>query len=426
MAQTTVKPMLDVRNCKDTRFPIKIMVTFPVLVGTQTKFVQKFFRDKLSKKDRVTKEDFAKILKGELRMKELRDIRTRMMTDEKKAGDLLEEFPFITPELFAERWEGYKGRTIDTVELFDILIKGYREAGQASCTNKYTCARNALIKYIDPDAKEKAPVVPLQMISEEFLNEWKAAWKKDINTFMGYMECLRHVFNYAMDAKRRFISTDFYPFCRTSGGSGFVIYKVDNPQRKALPLDEKNKVLAYVPKTEEEKRALAFWRFSFFGNGMNPTDIAHAKQANIHEGEYSFRRQKNIRRRSPKLITFHMADDLFRTIEQYGGHSPYLFGIINDEMDAHKKRKAIHAWTCGINNVLKRIGQALELSVPLRMGMARHTTAATVLESGGDMRDVQEMLGHHLLATTEHYTKGKVSLQRSKRLISLLGLPETA
>jgi integrase/recombinase XerD len=57
--------------------------------------------------------------------------------------------------------------------------------------------------------------------------------------------------------------------------------------------------------SDTEKRARAYWLFSYFANGMNPKDIASLKYSNIHEEYIIFERAKTERslRDDPKPIT---------------------------------------------------------------------------------------------------------------------------
>ncbi len=57
-----------------------------------------------------------------------------------------------------------------------------------------------------------------------------------------------------------------------------------------------------------------------------------------------------------------------------------------------------------IQQRIKRIAQQRDISQPVHPHMLRHSFASHLLESSGDLRGVQELLGHANLSTTQIYT----------------------
>jgi len=143
-----------------------------------------------------------------------------------------------------------------------------------------------------------------------------------------YLRPLRAVFNIAIEdgiIKRE----KCYPF----GRKKYLIPNSRNP-KKALDMQGIAKIYHHKTASDNEEYAKDLWFFCYFGNGMNPKDLAHLKFKNI-EGEYlTFERAKTelTARTNPKPITVYINEDMRRIIDRWGNkdQSPnnYIFPVL--------------------------------------------------------------------------------------------------
>jgi integrase/recombinase XerD len=218
-----------------------------------------------------------------------------------------------------------------------------------------------------------------------------------------YTRCLRVIFNEAIF--QGIIKRErCYPFGRRLYQCPMSINR-----KKALTLDEVEKIYYYEPICQEERKAKDFWLFSYLGNGINPTDIAHLKFKNIEDGYITFQRSKteNSTRATTKMITFYITDDLERIIRYWcnKNESPnnYLFPILQNGYSPLKEVEQIELFVQALNDWMYKIKTKLGIEKKVTTYVARHTFSTVLKRSGVSTEFIQESLGHTDIRTTENY-----------------------
>jgi len=244
-------------------------------------------------------------------------------------------------------------------------------------------------------------------ITVSYLNKYER-WMVDVNkcskTTVGIkLRALRAVFNEAIE--NGLIKRDkCYPFGRRK-------YQIPTSRnlKKALELTDVQKIYEHVPEAYEARKAKAYWLFCYFGNGMNPKDLAYLRYKNI-DGEYlSFIRAKTERstRNDPKLITAYINEDMTQIIEEWGNKdrrpNNFIFPILNHEADPMRQFVIVKNLVKFINEGMARIAVTLGINKKVNNMVCRHTFSTVMKRSGASTEFIQEALGHTDKKTTENY-----------------------
>lgn len=241
-----------------------------------------------------------------------------------------------------------------------------------------------------------------------------------------YTRALRTLFNEA--AARGFVDKEkFYPFGKRK-------YRIPHTRRrkKALTIEDVEKIYFYTPANEYENRAKDYWLFMYLCNGINPKDVALLKYENIEDGYLIFERAKTIltARSDPKTITVFITEDIQGIISRLGNAntSPgnYIFPILKDDMNPLQVHEAIKLFIAFVNNWMKEIGDSLNLPKKATTVISRHTFATVMKRAGASTEYIKEALGHHELKTTDIYMDSfekEVKKEFSSKLTSFKSKP---
>ena len=281
-----------------------------------------------------------------------------------------------------------------------VFIKKLIRESRISTAIGYHCSYVSLKKFRGD--------VSFSTITVSFLTEyenWLRSQGLSKTTVGIYLRPLRAIFNEAIEdgiIKKE----KCYPFGKRK-------YRIPSSKnvKKALELSDVQKIFFYEcnPLSPNEQQARDYWLFSYFGNGMNPKDIANLKYKNM-DGDYIiFERSKTERslRSDPKPITVFLTDDMKAIIDRWGNKNKsannYIFPILENSLSPLRQYELIQNFVSFINDWMKRILKNLGIDKKATTYVARHTFSTVLKRSGASTEFIQEALGHSDLKTTENY-----------------------
>ena len=210
---------------------------------------------------------------------------------------------------------------------------------------------------------------------------------------------LRAIFNMAMH--EQVIDRRIYPFHKR----GYIIPQTTK-RKKALSRDSVTALLGFTPVIKEERVALDYFIFSYFGNGMNMKDVAYLRYSDINGLALRFIRKKTENTSTqPKEIRVSITPEMLEVIERQGNaiHSGFIFPIIHEADATVKRRKDYRNFNRVVNVHLKNICKQLGFTKSVTHGVSRYTFANALKQSGVPIDYISEALGHSNTAVTEHY-----------------------
>lgn len=259
-------------------------------------------------------------------------------------------------------------------------------------------------------------------ITEDWLRSFEAYMinkGRSRATVGGALRTLRAMFNLA-DAKKIINRQMCYPFGRHK-----YLIPIAKKRKEFLELSDIRRIYFDEPSCESEGYAKALWFFLYFGNGMNPKDLAYLKFKNIDGDYFSFYRMKTdlTSRHNPILITVYINDDMHKTIQRYGNddHSPdnYIFPFLKKGTTPLEEYLSVPRLTYFINDWMKKIGERLNIELKPTTIITRHSFSTVMKRAGAGTEFIQEALGHADKRTTENYLGSfdqKVKKEFAKKL----------
>lgn len=297
-------------------------------------------------------------------------------------------------------------RPVKTVgELYLQYIQSLKSENRVRYAGMYEVSYNSFLKF------NKHLDIPFSDIDNTWLKryeKWMKSQNYAINTIGTRLRHLRTIFNQAIDMK--LIPTEVYPF------RSFKLSKVSQrTAKRALSKEDILSIIGYKGSSALEILAIDVFAFSYFTAGINFIDMALLKSENIIDNRIVYYRHK-----TKKQIIVPLQTKANEIIEKYRGGT-YLFPILSSFHKTEvQKADRLHKVLSKVNKYLKRIGEELNLPIPLTTYVARHSYATVLKRSGVSTSIISESLGHSSERITQVYLDSFGNEQMDEAMKNLL------
>lgn len=372
----------------------------------------------------LTKVEWEKINSKNLRDTDLKDIKTKLsfFTGKKFEDSLkliVEPFTFDKFEdVYFEKNQLITKNT-DVYSAYQNIIDKMNLAGKVGNAQIYATAKKTFENFRKKLSFKDITVEYLQDYEKQMLISGKKMAYIAMN-----LRTLRSVYNQAIG--QNVVMQESYPFSVKMNDMKYKIKKGRNI-KKALTNEQLKKLKYHNAKTPAQQKALDFWLFSFYANGINMKDICLLKFKNIVGSKIVFTRAKTIHSTiSSKTIQVALIPEIEIIINKYGNAiklpDNYIFNILPQGISPQRERDMVQSFTRNINKHMKAVSKDLKFDSPLTTYWARHSFATFLKRSGSSTEIIQELLGQTSLETTENYldTFSDDTIENTGKLLSQL------
>lgn len=268
----------------------------------------------------------------------------------------------------------------------------------------YKTVRNSLEAY-------KGKKISFNSITVSFLNKYEAHLTAEgvkTATISLYMRTLRAIIN---NDGKPYLKGDAYPF----GRGKYLIKTSKGGEKIALTLKQIHAIEAFECGDLLTELCRDIWLFSFYGSGINFTDIFRLKYTDIVLGELNFVRYKTRNTRNDETyLNVPILEPMKKIIKKHGNTSKggYIFPLLNDCKNETDRRKKIFNITHESNKRIKAICRELKhddgtLMIPdydsVNNYTARHSYATILNKLRVPESFISQQLGHSTQTVTQGY-----------------------
>lgn len=246
------------------------------------------------------------------------------------------------------------------------------------------------------------PRLVVEDVTTEFLTSfenWFLEKGNSLATLGSILRGLRTVLNYFI---REEVISDTYKY-------PFKKYKIPDytPPKHVISNAE---IQAIIDISEFEsisqEYARDIWVLLYRMNGINFIDLLQFRWDHITSNHLIFRRHKTkkTRRSNIRSIKIRITDKIQELLDRIGDKtSPFILGFLTEgytEVYLKNKNKKLKS---KFNKELRKIGERINLSIPLDISLARDAYANTLKRANVPINQIGEQLGHADPKTTLKY-----------------------
>jgi len=228
------------------------------------------------------------------------------------------------------------------------------------------------------------------------------------NSIKNYIKPIREIFTNAISDNTSPITVKDYPFYnKKENRKGFKIKSVNSKKtHKILTHEEIKLILDYKPINSTEKRALDFFKFSFYGFGINVLNIMSIRNEDIKGDYIFFTRNKTFKDEVQNEVSLKIRKEIKEIIEYWNTGKYYVFPFFNVKM-SYEERIAKKQSVNSVNNdKLKSIAKKIGVNEKISHGWARTAYSTWMARKGVDRRKISDTLGHTDERSFKNYWKG--------------------
>lgn len=173
---------------------------------------------------------------------------------------------------------------------------------------------------------------------------------------------------------------------------------------KALDISQLQRLLSAPDISKKEglrDRALLQMLFS---TGLKVSELAGLNRSTVEVGRKEF----TVAGRGGKERAVYLSDEAAASLERYlmARHDSFrpLFIRFQGKVEVEGEGEKMRLTPRSIQRIVEKYVKRMGLSIKATPQTLRHSFAADLVDSGADLRLVQEMLGHSHLSTTQIYT----------------------